>query len=132
MVKGVPGTASAFSERVSGGRYIEVQPDRIAAARLGLSIADVQRIVSVAIGGENVTETVEGLARFPVNVRYPRELRDSVSDLQNLPIVTAAGQTTTLGSVARVSIADGPPMIKSENARPNGWVYIDIRDRDLG
>jgi Cu(I)/Ag(I) efflux system membrane protein CusA/SilA len=128
----VPGTASAFSERVSGGRYIEVRPDRLALARVGLNIEDVQRIVGVAIGGENVTETVEGLARFPVNLRYPRELRDSLDDLRNLPIVTARGETITLGGVATVAIADGPPMIKSENARPNGWVYVDIRGRDLG
>jgi Cu(I)/Ag(I) efflux system membrane protein CusA/SilA len=132
VVRTVPGTASAFSERVSGGRYIEVRPDRLAAARFGLNIEDIQRIVSVAIGGENITETVEGLARFPVNVRYPRELRDSVSDLRDLPVVTARGQTITLGSVAAVSITDGPPMIKSENARPNGWVYVDVRGRDIG
>ena len=131
-VKAVPGTASAFSERVAGGRYIEVRPDRIAAARHGLSIDDVQRVVSVAVGGENVAETIEGLARFPVNVRYPRELRDSVQELRNLPFVTGRGETVTLGSVAIVEIVDGPPMIKSENARPNGWIYVDIRGRDLG
>ena len=96
-VRTVPGTASAFAERVSGGRYIEIVPDRGRIARYGLSIADVQRIVSVAIGGENVGETVEGLQRFPINVRYPRELRDSVQDLRTLPIVTARGETLTLG-----------------------------------
>lgn len=132
VVKTVPGTASAFSERVSGGRYIEVVPDRIAAARHGLSITDVQRLVSMAIGGQNIGETVEGLQRFPINVRYPRELRDSVQDLRELPVVTMRGETLTLGSFAEVSITAGPPMIKSENARPNGWIYIDIRDRDLG
>jgi Cu(I)/Ag(I) efflux system membrane protein CusA/SilA len=132
VVKTVPGTTSAFSERVAGGRYIEVRPDRIAAARYGLSIDDVQRVVSVAVGGENVSETVEGLARFPVNVRYPRELRDSVQELRNLPFVTERGETVTLGSVATIEIVDGPPMIKSENARPNGWIYVDIRGRDLG
>ena len=132
VVKQVPGTASAFSERVSGGRYIEVVPDRVAAARYGLSIADVQRIVSVAVGGENVGETVENLQRFPINVRYPRELRDSVQDLRDLPVVTMRGETLTLGTIASVAITDGPPMIKSENARPNGWIYVDIRGRDLG
>ena len=132
VVKQVPGTVSAFSERVSGGRYIEVRPDRIAAARYGMSIADVQRIVSIAIGGENIGETVEGLQRFPINLRYPRELRDSVQDLRDLPIVTLRGETLTLGSIATVAITDGPPMIKSENARPNGWIYVDIRGRDLG
>ena len=131
-VKAVPGTASAFAERVAGGRYIEVRPDRIAAARFGLSIDDVQQVVSVAVGGENIAETVEGLARFPVNVRYPRELRDSVQELRNLPFVTERGETVTLGSVATVDIVDGPPMIKSENARPTGWIYVDIRGRDLG
>ena len=132
VVKAVPGTSSAFSERVSGGRYIEVHPDRIAAARLGLSIMDVQRIVALAIGGENIGETVEGLQRFPINLRYPRELRDSLTDLRELPIVTMQGATVTLGQIAEVEITDGPPMIKSENARPNGWVYVDIRGRDLG
>ncbi|MGH8444116.1 MAG: efflux RND transporter permease subunit, partial [Solimonas sp.] len=132
VLKRVPGTASAFAERVSGGRYIEIVPDRAAAARHGLNIDDVQRVVSLAIGGENIGETVEGLQRFPINVRYPRELRDSLQDLRDLPIVTARGETLTLGSLATVSIADGPPMIRSENARPSAWVYVDIRDRDLG
>ncbi|SEQ17577.1 Cu(I)/Ag(I) efflux system membrane protein CusA/SilA [Solimonas aquatica] len=132
VVKRVPGTVSAFSERVSGGRYIEVVPDRIAAARHGLSIAEVQRVVSLAIGGENIGETVEGLQRFPINLRYPRELRDSLQKLRDLPIVTARGETLTLGSIASIAITDGPPMIKSENARPNGWIYVDIRGRDLG
>jgi Cu(I)/Ag(I) efflux system membrane protein CusA/SilA len=97
-----------------------------------MSIADVQRIVAVAVGGENIGETVEGLQRFPINLRYPRERRDSVQDLRDLPLVTARGETLTLGSLATVNISDGPPMIKSENARPNGWIYVDIRDRDLG
>jgi Cu(I)/Ag(I) efflux system membrane protein CusA/SilA len=97
-----------------------------------MSIADVQRIVGIAIGGENVGETVEGLQRFPINVRYPRELRDSVQDLRALPIVTARGETLTLDAIASVTITDGPPLIKSENARPNGWIYVDIRGRDLG
>ena len=132
VVRQVPGTVSAFSERVSGGRYIDVRPDRIAAARYGLSIEDIQRVVTLAIGGENIGETVEGLQRFPINVRYPRELRDSITDLRNLPIVTDLGATITLGGVASIEIVDGPPMIKSENARPNGWIYVDIRGRDLG
>jgi copper/silver efflux system protein len=132
VVKQVPGTVSAFSERVSGGRYIEVRPNRLAAARYGLSIEDVQKVVSIAIGGENIGQTIEGLSRFPINVRYPRELRDSVTDLRNLPIVTEQGATVTLGTVAEIEIVDGPPMVKSENARPNGWIYVDIRGRDLG
>jgi Cu(I)/Ag(I) efflux system membrane protein CusA/SilA len=131
-VKTVDGTRSAFAERVSGGRYIDVQPDRLAAARFGLSIADIQRVVSVAIGGENIGETVEGLSRFPINVRYPRELRDSVEDLRALPIVTMRGETVTLGQLARLAIIDGPPMIKSENSRPAAYVYVDIGGRDLG
>ncbi len=132
VVKQVPGTSSAFAERVSGGRYVDIHPDRLAAARFGLSIEDLQRIVAMAVGGENIGETVEGLQRFPINVRYPRELRDSVKDLRELPIVTMRGETVTLGQVAHVAIADGPPMIKSENSRPAGYVYVDIRGRDLG
>ena len=128
----IAGTASVFAERVTGGRYIDITPDRLAAARYGLSIADVQRVVSVAIGGRSLGETVEGLNRFPINIRYPREYRDSLQALRDLPFVTAAGQTLTLGSVATVAVVDGPPMIKSEGGRPNGWIYVDIRDRDLG
>ena len=131
-VKAVPGTRSAYAERVQGGRYIEVRIDRVHAARFGLSLAEVQQVVALAIGGENVGETVEGLQRFPINIRYPRELRDSVEKLRVLPIVTEAGPTTTLGAVADVVVTDGPPQIRSENARLNGWVYVDISGRDLG
>ena len=108
-----------------------MQIDRQAAARYGLNIADVQSMVASAIGGENIGETVEGLARFPINLRYPRELRDSPEKLRQLPIVTPMGQQITLGTVARVETTDGPPMLKSENARLSGWVYIDVRGRDL-
>ncbi len=132
LIKAVPGTSSAFSERVTGGRYVEVKIDRAAAARYGLNVEDVQDVVTYAIGGENVTQTIEGLQRFPVNIRYPRELRDSVEKLKELPLVTMAGATVPLGAVAQLVVTDGPSMIKSENARPNGWIYVDIRDRDLG
>jgi copper/silver efflux system protein len=131
VVKQVPGTRSAYAERVQGGRYVEVRIDRVRAARFGLSLADVQQVVALAIGGENVAETVEGLQRFPINMRYPRELRDSVEKLNLLPIVTAAGATTTLGAIASLVVTDGPPQIRSENARLNGWVYVDISGRDL-
>jgi Cu(I)/Ag(I) efflux system membrane protein CusA/SilA len=131
-IKQVPGTRSAYAERVRGGRYIEVRIDRLRAARFGLSLADVQQVVALAIGGENMGETVEGLQRFPINIRYPRELRDSVEKLTVLPIVTVAGATTTLGAVADLVVTDGPPQIRSENARLNGWVYVDITGRDLG
>jgi len=131
-VKAIPGTRSVYAERVRGGRYVEVRIDRVRAARFGLSLADVQQVVALAIGGENVGETVEGLQRFPINMRYPRELRDSVDKLQVLPIVTAAGATTTLGAVADLVVTDGPPQLRSENARLNGWVYVDISGRDLG
>jgi copper/silver efflux system protein len=131
-VRKVSGTRSAYAERVQGGRYIEVRIDRVRAARLGLTLADVQQVVALAIGGENVGETIEGLQRFPINIRYPRELRDSVEKLTVLPIVTEAGATTTLGAVADLVVTDGPPQIRSENARLNGWVYVDISGRDLG
>jgi copper/silver efflux system protein len=131
-IKAVPGTRSAYAERVRGGRYVEVRIDRIRAARFGLSLADVQQVVALAIGGENIGETVEGLQRFPINLRYPRELRDSVDKLEVLPIVTAGGATTTLGAVADLVLTDGPPQLRSENARLNGWVYVDISGRDLG
>jgi len=130
-VKDVPGVSSALAERLSGGRYIDIDIDRDAAARYGLNVADVHSIVSAAIGGENIGETVEGLQRFPINLRYPRELRDSVEKIRALPVVTERGAQIRLGDVAAVRIADGPPMLKSENARLSGWVYIDIRGRDL-
>jgi Cu(I)/Ag(I) efflux system membrane protein CusA/SilA len=130
-VKNVPGVSSALAERLNGGRYIDVHIDREAAARYGLNIADVQSIVSSAIGGDNIGETVEGPERFPINVRYPREVRDSVEKLRELPVLTASGAQIRLGDVSTISITDGPPMLKSENARLSGWVYVDIRGRDL-
>ena len=132
VVKDVPGVSSVLAERVRGGRYIEVKIDRAAAARYGLSISDVQSVVSAAIGGENVGETIEGRQRFPINVRYPREMRDSVEKLRSLPIVTERGAQIPLSAVAVLEIADGPPMLRSENARLSGWIYVDIRGRDLG
>ncbi|HWU69238.1 MAG TPA: efflux RND transporter permease subunit, partial [Stenotrophobium sp.] len=128
----VRGTTSVYSERVAGGRYIDIDIDRARAARLGLNISDVQDVVRTAIGGMNVTETVEGLERYPVNLRYPRDWRDSVTALRQLPIVTARGSQVVLGDVARVYIADGPPMIKSEAAQLSGWTYVDIAGRDVG
>jgi Cu(I)/Ag(I) efflux system membrane protein CusA/SilA len=127
----VPGVTSAFAERLTGGRYIDVDINRDAAARFGLNISDVQSVVASAIGGENIGETVEGLARFPINVRYPRELRDSLEGIRRLPVVTERGAQIVLSDVADVRIVDGPPMLKSENARLSGWVYVDVRGRDL-
>jgi len=131
VAKTVPGVSSALAERLTGGRYVDVDIDRAAAARYGLNIADVQAVVSGLVGGENIGETVEGLARYPINLRYPREWRDTVERLSQLPIVTPLGSQITLGMVARVAVSDGPPMLKSENARPSGWVYVDVRGRDL-
>ncbi|MGJ7914784.1 efflux RND transporter permease subunit [Massilia sp. LXY-6] len=131
-VKRVPGVSSALAERLTGGRYVDVQIDRAAAARYGMNIADVQSVVSAAIGGDNIGETVEGLQRFPINLRYPREVRDSLEQLRQLPVLTERGANIRLGDVAAIRIAGGPPMLKSENARLSGWVYIDIRGRDLG
>ena len=132
ILKTVPGTASVYSERVAGGRYIKVDIDRARAARHGLTIADVQQVIATAIGGVNVTQTVEGPERYPVNIRYPQAYRDSVEQLALLPIVTTQGQRLALADVARVYIEDGPPGIKSENARVNGWSFIDIKDVDIG
>jgi Cu(I)/Ag(I) efflux system membrane protein CusA/SilA len=131
VVRQVPGVASALAERLSGGRYIDVDVDRAAAARFGLSVADVQAVVATAIGGDNVGEVVSGRERFPINVRYPRDTRDSLEKLRALPFVTARGAQLLLGDVARVSLAEGPPMLRSENARLSGWVYVDVRGRDL-
>lgn len=132
VVMQVPGTLSAYSERVAGGRYITVDIDRMTAARFGLNIADVQEVIRTAVGGMSISQTVEGLERYPVNIRYPRDLRDSIEELKTLPIVTPVGAHIALQEVADVRIEDGPAMIKSENARPNGWTFVDIADRDLG
>jgi len=132
VLKEVPGTASAFSERVAGGRYVTVDIRRDKASRYGLNIDDVQDIVRTAIGGMNVTETVEGLERYPVNLRYPQGTRDSVEKLKELAVVTPTGQQIPLSAVADIRVEDGPPMIKSENARLNGWIFIDIEGVDLG
>ena len=130
-LKDVPGVSSALAERLTGGRYVDVNIRRDDAARFGMNIADVQSVISSAVGGENVGETVEGLQRFPISVRYPREMRDSLEKLRTLAIVNDRGQRLLLGDVADLRITDGPPMLRSENARLSGWVYVDIRGRDL-
>lgn len=128
----MPGTASVYSERVAGGRYIKVDIKRELASRYGLNISDVQQVISTAIGGVNVAESVEGLERYPINLRYPQSYRDSPEQLGLLPIVTPSGHRIALADVAKIYIEDGPPGIKSENARINGWTYIDIKDIDVG
>lgn len=132
LVKTLPHTRSAISERVQGGRYIDINVKREQAARFGWNSGDVQMLAAQAIGGMNIGEKVEGRARFPINVRFPRELRDSVTDLRALPLVTPQGSSVTLDTVADISVADGPAMIKSENARPTVWVYVDIEGQDIG
>ena len=132
VINRVPGTVSVYSERVAGGRYVIVDIDRIAASRFALNIADVQEVVRTALGGMRVAQTVEGLERYPINIRYPRDVRDSLEKLRYLPIVTPGGARIPLTEVADIRIEDGPGMIKTENARLNGWVYIDIEGRDLG
>ncbi len=132
VIKQVPGTVSVYSERVAGGRYVTVDIDRRAAARFGLNIADVQEVVRTALGGMRVTQSVEGLERYPVNLRYPRQLRNSLEKIRNLPVVTPAGTHIPLAEVADIRVESGPGMIKTENARLNGWTYIDIQGRDLG
>jgi|TARA_B110000908_G_scaffold172317_1_gene238996 Cu(I)/Ag(I) efflux system membrane protein CusA/SilA len=128
----VDGTTSVYSERVAGGRYIKVDIQREKAARYGLNISEIQQVVAVAIGGMNVTQTVEGLERYPVNLRYPQDYRSSPEQLSLLPIVTSKGQRISLGDVANVLIEDGPAGIKSENARLIGWAFIDIEGVDIG
>jgi len=132
VLKPVPGTASVYSERVAGGRYVTVDIDRQAAARFALNIADVQEVVRTALGGMRVAQTVEGLERYPINIRYPRDVRDSLEKLRNLPIVTPSGARIPLAEVAELRIDPGPGLIKTENARLNGWIYVDIEGRDIG
>ncbi|MBL39469.1 MAG: CusA/CzcA family heavy metal efflux RND transporter [Xanthomonadales bacterium] len=131
-LKNVPGTASVYSERVTGGRYVTIDVDRLAAARFGLNIADVHDIVRSAIGGMSVGESVEGLERYPINLRYPRDLRSSLSELRQLTIVTPGGEQISLSAVAEVEVEGGPGVIRTENARLNGWIYVDVSDSDLG
>lgn len=128
----VPGTASAYAERVVGGRYVKIDIEREKAARYGLNIADVQAVISTAVGGVNVTQTIEGLERYPVNIRYPQSYRDSIEQIKLLPLITPLGARIALSDVANIYVEDGAPMIKTENARPNGWIYVDIEGRDLG
>ncbi len=131
VVAELPGTTNAFADRPASGRYIEIRPDRVAAARHGMNIADVHDIVRYGIGGMNVTESVEGLERFPVNLRFPPDWRDSPEKLRRLPIVTPAGTHIALGEIATIEVADGPVMIRTENTRPAGFVFVDIEGRDL-
>ncbi len=132
VIRAIPGAASVYSERVAGGRYVDIALNRLAAARLGLNISDVQEVINTAVGGMNVTETVEGLERYPVNLRYPQAVRDSLEQLRNLPIVTPTGAAVPLSQVAEVKIADGPAMLQSENARLIGITFVDIQGRDIG
>jgi Cu(I)/Ag(I) efflux system membrane protein CusA/SilA len=128
----VQGTTSVYSERVAGGRYVKVDIQREQAARYGLNVDDIQQIVTTAIGGMNISETVEGLERYPIQLRYPQAYRNSVDSVSMLPILTPNGQRIALSDVAKIYIEDGPPGIKSENARLNGWTFVDIRDVDVG
>jgi len=132
VIKDVPGTASVYAERVTGGRFVDVDIKREEAARFGLNVADVQAFVQTAIGGMTVTQSVEGLERYPVNVRYPREYRDSLERLKNLPVVTKTGAQIPLSRLVDISISGGPGVIRSENARLNGWIYVDISNVDIG
>jgi Cu(I)/Ag(I) efflux system membrane protein CusA/SilA len=132
VIRAVPGTSSVYAERVMGGRYLTVDVDRTRAARYGLNIDDVHAYVAFALGGMNVSESVEGRERYPINLRYFRDWRDSLEKIRDLPVLTGAGAFIALSDVADVRVEDGPGMIKSENARLNGWVYVDIAGRDLG
>ncbi len=132
VIKAVPGTVSVYAERVTGARYVDIAINRRAAARFGFSVADIQGSIATAVGGMNVTETVEGRERYPVNLRYPIDVRDSLERLRALPLATRAGLPIPLSEVATVRLADGPDMIRSENARLSGWVSVDIQGRDLG
>ncbi|WP_310606838.1 efflux RND transporter permease subunit [Buttiauxella brennerae] len=131
VVKQVPGVTSALAERLGGGRYIDINIDLLKAARYGVSVKELQSLVATVIGGQNIGETIEGRERYPINVRYPREVRDNVQKLRNLPVITANGSQIALSELADISITDGPPMLKSENARLSNWVYVDLRGRDL-
>ena len=132
VVKPLPGTLSAYAERVMGGTYLDFDIDREAAARFGLRVGDVQDVIRSAVGGMNISWTVEGLERYPINVRYPRELRDNPKALEEILVATPGGGQIPLRQVARLEIREGPPGIKSEGARPNAWIYVDLRGVDVG
>ena len=132
VVKPLPGTLSVYAERVMGGSYIDFEIDREAAARFGIKVGDIQDVIQSAVGGMNVSWTVEGLERYPINVRYPRELRDSPSTLKEVLVASPSGAQVPLGQLAELVIRTGPPGIKTEGARPNAWVYVDLRGIDVG
>ncbi len=132
ILLGVEGTASAYAERVTGGNFLDIDIDRLEAARYGLTVGDVQDVIASAIGGMNVTETVEGLERYPVNVRYGRDLRENLGKLERVEIPTPMGHQVPLRQVAKLGFKKGPPVVKSENARPTGWIYVDVKGSDLG
>ncbi len=131
VVKQVPGVTSALAERLAGGRYIDINIDRRKAARFGVSVKELQSLVATVIGGQNIGETTQGRERYPINMRYPREIRDSVQKLRDMPVVTENGSQIALSELADIAITDGPPMLKSENARLSDWIYVDLRGRDL-
>lgn len=131
IVRSVPGVTSALAERLDGGRYIDIAIDRVKAARYGVSVKELQSIVASVVGGDNIGETIEGRERYPISVRYPREMRDSLQKLRDLPVVTSGGAQVALSELADITITDGPPMLKSENAGLSDWIYVDIRGRDL-
>jgi Cu(I)/Ag(I) efflux system membrane protein CusA/SilA len=132
VIRTVPGTLSVYAERVTGGNYLNFDIDRTAIGRYGLTVGDVEDVIQSAIGGMNITTTVEGLERYPVNLRYSRELRDNLPALRNIVVSAPGGQQVPLGQLARLDIVKGPPVIKSENARPNAWVYVDLEGSDIG
>jgi heavy metal efflux pump (cobalt-zinc-cadmium) len=131
VVKQVPGVTSALAERLGGGRYVDIQIDRLKAARYGVSVDELQSMVSTLVGGDNIGEVIQGRERYPISLRYPRDIRDNVDKLRALPVVTANGSQVALGELAKITVSEGPPMLKSENARLSNWIYIDLRGRDL-
>jgi Cu(I)/Ag(I) efflux system membrane protein CusA/SilA len=132
VIRQVPGTLSVYAERVMGGNYLNIKPRREAIARYGLTVGDVQDVIQSAIGGMNITTTVEGLERYPVNLRYSRELRDTLPALRDILVPTPLGQHIPLGQLADVETVKGPPAIKTESSRPNAWIYVDIEGIDVG
>jgi len=131
VVRQVPGVTSALAERLAGGRYVDIRIDRQKAARYGVSVEELQGMVATLVGGDKVGEVILGRERYPINLRYPRDSRDSVDKLRTLPVVAANGSQIALGELADILVTEGPPMLKSENARLSNWIYVDLRGRDL-